>query len=147
MTTTREFNIKLFDPKCLPVYKTEHSAAMDCFARLDESVIIPPNKTVAIPLGFSFELPAGWQLDIRPRSGLAIKHQITLENSPGLGDADFIDEYKALVRNDGDEPFEITPYMAICQIQPRTYTRAILNIVEEITPKANKHLGFGSTGI
>lgn len=137
--------IKLINPSCMPTYSTALSACMDCCANLTENVIIAPGKTVGIPLGFALDLSFGTRARLYPRSGLAIKKNITLENAPGTIDADYLDEIIAIVHNDGTEDFVVEPLMKICQIDIERYQRVKFIEVTEMRPKDEEHLGFGST--
>ena len=139
--------IKLINPDCKPEYKTVHSACMDCKANIKKDIIIYPHSTVGIPLGFALDLNYGTRARLYPRSGLAINNCITLQNAPGTCDADFVDEYAAIVHNDGNEPFVVKPLMRICQMDIERYSRVKFIEVDEMRPKDEEHKGFASTGL
>lgn len=142
-----DVKIKLINPNCKPVYSTPDSAGMDCFANITDTVIVDPNETVVIPLGFATELPEGWYADVRPRSGLAMKNGISIINSPGLIDRDFIDEWKVLIHNYSNHFFEVKPLMRICQIMIKKYPKVNFIEVKELTKPKVEHKGLGSTGV
>ncbi|WFU02177.1 dUTP diphosphatase [Rhizobium sp. CB3171] len=133
----------------LPAYETKGAAGMDLRAAVEEgaTLTIAPGKRALVPTGFIFEIPDGFEAQIRPRSGLAFKHGITCLNTPGTIDSDYRGEVKVLLINLGDEPFDITRGMRIAQmvIAPVTQTRvAEIANVSETTRGAG---GFGSTGV
>src|ERR1700759_2029983 len=100
----------------LPAYETQHAAGMDLRADLDETVSLNPMERKLIPTGLHIELPAGFEAQIRPRSGLAFKHGIGIVNSPGTIDADYRGEIKVLLINFSDQPFEINTGDRIAQM-------------------------------
>jgi len=107
---------------------------------------LPPGARALIPTGFSMELPPGYEAQVRPRSGLAFKHGVTVLNAPGTIDADYRGEVKVLLINLGDEPFQITRGMRIAQLVIQPVSHATLVEVEELTDSARGAGGFGSTG-
>lgn len=130
----------------LPFYATPESAGMDFYARLDETLVLEPGCRVIIPLGVAMAIPSGYELQLRPRSGLAIKNGITLLNSPGTIDSDYRDEIGAIVVNHGSMPFSIEKGMKICQGVFSAFTKADYAEVEDLNETERKG-GFGSTGI
>jgi len=138
--------IKVLNEQCIPAYTTEHSACMDCKANITEAVTLKPGETKAIPLGFCLDLNWGFKAMLYPRSGIALKNNITLMNSPGTCDADFVNEYCAIMHNDGKEDFVINPLDRVCQMSIEHYNRVNFIKVDEMRPKNSKHDGFGSTG-
>ncbi len=133
----------------LPAYETPQSAGADIRAALpeDEPLILKPGARALIPAGFAMALPAGFEAQIRPRSGLALKHGITVLNSPGTIDADYRGEVQIMLINHGHEDFEIRRGMRIAQmiIAPVTQVQwmAALDL-----PKSERGAGgFGSTGV
>jgi dUTP pyrophosphatase len=138
--------IKLYNDKCQPRYATKYSACADCYANVAENVTIKPNETVAIPLGFAVNLRRGFRMRLYPRSGLALKNNITLENAPGTIDSDFITEVNAIVHNGGNEDFVVEPLMKICQMDVDQYQPMKFKVVDDIPAKGEVHEGFGSTG-
>ncbi len=132
----------------LPDYQTSHAAAMDLAAALPEGepLTLAPAARALIPTGLALELPEGYEAQVRPRSGLALKHGVTVLNSPGTIDADYRGEVKVLLINLGGEPFAIERGARIAQLVVQPVTRAMLEIVSELRPSARGAGGFGSTG-
>ncbi len=130
----------------LPNYATGDSAGMDLTAAIDAVVIIAPGKRTLVPTGIAIALPKGFEAQIRPRSGLAIKHGITLVNSPGTVDADYRGEISVIVINHGEEPFTIEPGMRIAQMVISAYQRVTWNEVDNLDSTVRGAGGFGSTG-
>lgn len=130
----------------LPAYETLHAAGMDLRAFLPESVTIKPTERVLIPTGLSIELPEGYEAQIRPRSGLAFKHGITVLNSPGTIDADYRGEIKVLLINFGTEPFEIKSGERIAQMIVAAHETVEWNQVENLSETARGAGGYGHTG-
>jgi dUTP pyrophosphatase len=130
----------------LPKYETPLSAGMDVRANLTEPVILKPLERAIIPTGLYVELPAGYELQVRPRSGLAIKHGITVLNSPGTVDADYRGELKAILVNLSSEPFEIRHGERIAQYVIARHETAEWEAVEELSDTERGAGGFGSTG-
>src|SRR5690606_28169022 len=100
----------------LPTYATAHAAGMDLTAALEEAIEIGPGERALVPTGLAIALPAGFEAQIRPRSGLAIKHGVTVLNTPGTIDADYRGEIKVILINHGPEPFVIERGMRIAQM-------------------------------
>ncbi|MDX2027429.1 MAG: dUTP diphosphatase [Alphaproteobacteria bacterium] len=130
----------------LPAYATEHAAGMDLCAAVTNDVVIEPGKRTLIPTGIAIALPEGYEAQIRPRSGLALKHGITLPNSPGTIDADYRGEVQVIVANTGSEPFTVTRGMRIAQMVVAAYSRVSWQEVAELPQTARGAGGFGSTG-
>jgi dUTP pyrophosphatase len=130
----------------LPVYMTPHSAGMDLYAELDADRILNPGSRVLVPTGISISLPDGYEAQIRPRSGLALKHGITMLNSPGTIDADYRGEIGVIVINHGDEPFIVRSGERIAQMIVAPVTRVILEEVEQLDETDRGAGGFGHTG-
>jgi dUTP pyrophosphatase len=131
----------------LPAYATASSAGMDVRAFLDEPVTIGPMERALIPTGLHIELPQGYECQIRPRSGLALKHGITVLNSPGTIDADYRGEIKVVLINLSHEPFTVNDGERISQMVVSGYTRAEWQPVESLTPTERGEGGFGHTGV
>lgn len=131
----------------LPDYKTEFSAGMDLHACLTEDVIINPGEIKLIPTGISIELEDGYEAQIRPRSGLALKHGITVLNTPGTIDPDYRGEIMVILINFGKEPFVITNGMRIAQMVISRFERVNLKVVDELSSTSRGDGGFGSTGV
>ncbi|WP_156257137.1 dUTP diphosphatase [Sandarakinorhabdus oryzae] len=131
----------------LPAYATPGAAGMDAVAAVTETVMLAPGARVAVPLGFCMAIPEGYEVQVRPRSGLALKHGISVPNSPGTIDSDYRGEVKALLINLGQEPFAIERGMRICQLVPAAVTRATLAVVDVLDDTQRGAGGFGSTGV
>ena len=131
----------------LPAYETNYSAGMDLRAYLpDGSITIEPKQRVLVGTGLYFEIPEGFEVQLRPRSGLALKQGITVLNSPGTIDADYRGEIKVILINHGDEPFVIKHEMRIAQMVVAKYQRIQFKLVKELTGSERGSGGFGSTG-
>ena len=130
----------------LPAYETIQSAGMDLRANIDEPVTIQPKQRVLIPTGLFIALPEGYEAQIRPRSGLAAKHGITVLNSPGTIDADYRGEIKVLLINHSDQAFEIKDSERIAQMVIATYTRVEWEETDELDETTRGAGGFGHTG-
>ena len=130
----------------IPHYATEQSAGMDLSAAIEELVIIKSGEVQIIPTGISIALHAGTEAQIRPRSGLAAKHGITVLNSPGTIDADYRGEIKAILINHGKEDFTVTPGMRIAQMIIAKYEHVNFKEVESLEETKRGAQGFGSTG-
>ncbi|WP_047461119.1 dUTP diphosphatase [Rhizobium rhizogenes] len=133
----------------LPAYETKGAAGMDLRAAIEdgETLTIAPGKRALVPTGFIFEIPEGFEAQIRPRSGLAFKHGITCLNTPGTIDSDYRGEVKVLLINLGEEPFEITRGMRIAQVVIAPVTQVRVAEITEVSDTARGAGGFGSTGV
>ena len=130
----------------LPAYATEGAAGMDLLAAVDGPVTIAPGQRALVPTGLAIAVPAGHELQIRPRSGLALKHGIMLPNSPGTIDEDYRGEVQVIVLNGGDAPFIVERGMRIAQAVLAPVTRAAWREVETLPETPRGTGGFGSTG-
>ena len=131
----------------LPEYATAQAAGMDLCAAIADDMTISPGARVLVPCGFIMALPEGYEAQIRPRSGLALKQGITVLNSPGTIDADYRGEVKVLLINHGKEQFAITRGMRIAQMVIAPVTTAAFNVVAKISDNTGRgEGGFGSTG-
>lgn len=130
----------------LPAYATEDSAGVDLMAAIAQDIILQPLERKLIPTGIAIALEPGYEAQIRPRSGLALKHGISLVNSPGTIDADYRGEIGVIIINLGQEAFTITPGMRIAQMVVAAYSRARWQEVESLEDSARGEGGFGSTG-
>jgi dUTP pyrophosphatase len=130
----------------LPFYATEHSAGMDLLAANDAPITLAPGQPTLVPTGLSIALPEGFEAQIRPRSGLALKSSIGLLNSPGTIDADYRGEIGVIMMNYSTKPFTIERGMRIAQMVIARYERAEWNIVSDLEETARGEGGFGSTG-
>lgn len=131
----------------LPSYATEQSAGCDLVAANSEDIVMGPMERQLIPAGFAMALPDGYEAQIRPRSGLAFKHGLSVVNAPGTIDADYRGEIKVLLINLGDEPFTVTRGMRIAQMVIAPVTRAQWEAAESLDDTARSAGGFGSTGV
>lgn len=131
----------------LPTYATEGSAGMDICAAVEEDVEIQPGDTVLIPTGFIIELPQGYEAQVRPRSGLAIKHSIGILNSPGTIDSDYRGEVKVILTNFGTKPYSIRRGDRIAQMIVAKYERILWNEATSLAESVRGEGGFGHTGI
>ena len=131
----------------LPAYETPSSAGMDVRACLEKPVTLQPLERALIPTGLRVQLPQGHEMQIRPRSGLALKQGISLVNSPGTVDADYRGEIGILVINLSNEPFVINDGERICQMVITNYTHVEWDPVEEIDSTVRGDGGFGHTGV
>ncbi|HPY82237.1 MAG: dUTP diphosphatase [Bacteroidales bacterium] len=130
----------------LPAYSTEHSAGMDLRANINEPITLGPLERRLIPTGLFIELPEGYEAQIRPRSGLAIKHGITCLNTPGTIDADYRGEIGVILANLSNTPFTVHDGERICQMVVTQYTKAHLIEVKELSETVRGAGGFGHTG-
>ncbi|HEX5033857.1 MAG TPA: dUTP diphosphatase [bacterium] len=129
-----------------PTYMSAGAAGMDLCAALEKPRVLQPMERALIPCGFSMELPEGHEAQIRPRSGLAIRHGITCLNSPGTIDHDYRGEVQVVLINLGQEPFEIKAGERIAQMVIHEVERAEIEIVSELSSSERGSGGFGSTG-
>ncbi len=129
-----------------PSYATASSAGMDLKANLEKSITLAPLERAMIPTGISIELPEGFEAQIRPRSGLAAKHGISIVNAPGTIDADYRGEIKVILVNLSSEPFEVNPGERIAQMIVSRYEKVEWLEVNELGESARGTGGFGSTG-
>jgi dUTP pyrophosphatase len=128
----------------LPAYESEHAAGMDL--RAAEDAILPPGGRALVATGFAIALPDGFEAQVRPRSGLAAKHGVTLLNSPGTIDADYRGEIKVILINHGRDAFALKRGDRIAQMVVASVTRVVLKETEELSGTARGQGGFGSTG-
>lgn len=131
----------------LPQYATPMSAGMDLRAFTDEPITIMPGERKLVHSGINIQLPEGYELQVRPRSGLALKHGITLTNSPGTVDADYRGDVGAIVHNLGTEPFVINNGDRICQIVAKEYVKIEWEEADSLDSTERGEGGFNSTGI
>lgn len=128
----------------LPSYATEHAAGLDVVAA--ESLMLAPGGRHAVATGFAIAIPHGYEVQVRPRSGLALKHGITCLNTPGTIDSDYRGEVKVILANLGSEPFDIVRGERIAQLVPAPVQRAAFVEVASLDETARGGGGFGSTG-
>lgn len=130
----------------LPAYETPSSAGMDIRACLNEPMSIHPGGRALVPTGLFIELPQGYEAQVRPRSGLAWKHGVTVLNSPGTIDADYRGEIKVILINHGDQPFDISNGERIAQLVIARHERITWDETGELAESERGQGGFGSTG-
>ena len=128
----------------LPSYATSGAAGMDVVAA--EDLDLMPGQRHAVATGFRVAIPEGYEIQVRPRSGLAFKHGITVPNTPGTIDSDYRGELKVLLINHGAEPFAIRRGERVAQLVPAAVTVAAFDEVDELCETERGHGGFGSTG-
>jgi dUTP pyrophosphatase len=130
----------------VPQYMSEHAAGADLCAAVAEQVTLLPGARALVPTGFSIALPAGFEAQVRPRSGLAIRSGVTCLNSPGTIDADYRGEVCVVLANFGTEPFVVRRGDRIAQIVVAPVSNAHFALVDELPPTQRGDGGFGSTG-
>ena len=130
----------------LPEYQTPLSAGLDIRANISQSISLSPLERAMVPTGLYVELPEGYEMQIRPRSGLAAKHGITVLNSPGTIDADYRGEIKVILVNLSNTPFTIEPGERIAQMIVARYEQVEWQAVESLSETERGAGGFGSTG-
>lgn len=130
----------------LPRYQSEHAAGMDLHAAIGQSVMIHPGAIRVIPCGFAMAVPVGYEAQVRPRSGLASRHGISMPNAPGTIDADYRGEVQVPLINLGSAPFVVEPNMRIAQMVIATVARCEVEEVPELDETVRGSGGFGSTG-
>ena len=130
----------------LPRYMTELSSGMDLFADLEDEVTLAPGERKLIPTGIALAIPAGYEGQVRPRSGLALRNGITLVNTPGTIDADYRGEVGVLLINLGQQSFQVKPGDRIAQLVIAPVCRAVLEWVSELEGTTRSGGGFGHTG-
>jgi dUTP pyrophosphatase len=130
----------------LPAYATAGAAGMDLLAAVAAPVTIEPGRRALIPTGIAVALPAGYELQVRPRSGLALRHGIVLPNSPGTIDEDYRGEVQVIVLNTGDAPFTVERGARIAQAVLAPVVRARWHEVDRLDATSRSAGGFGSTG-
>lgn len=130
----------------LPQYATEHSAGMDICAAVEGEFVLKAGETALVPSGFAIALPEGYEAQVRPRSGLAIKHQVTVLNSPGTIDADYRGEVKVILSNFGKQDFVIKRGERIAQMVIARYARIAWEEQKSLDETERGAGGFGHTG-
>jgi dUTP pyrophosphatase len=130
----------------LPAYATAASAGLDLAAAIREDVTIAPGARALIPTGFAIALPVGFEAQVRPRSGLALKHGVTVLNTPGTIDADYRGEIGVILVNLGAAPFVVTRGMRVAQMVVAPVTQVSWQAVDSLSETARGAGGFGSTG-
>lgn len=131
----------------LPKYQSDLASGFDVRACLDKDMVLKPGERALIPTGLAFEIPTGFEIQARPRSGLAIKQGISLVNTPGTIDADYRGEVKIILINHGQEPFEIKNQDRIAQLVLCPVVQAEFELVQTLSNTDRGAGGFGSTGV
>lgn len=131
----------------LPAYATNGSAGMDLRANIEEPIILQPMQRMLVPTGIKIALPIGYEVQVRPRSGMALKHGITCANTPGTVDADYRGDVGVILINLSDEPFTINDGDRIAQMVVNKYERIEWEPVTELSDTERGEGGFGHTGI
>lgn len=131
----------------LPAYATNGSAGMDLRANIEEPIILQPMQRVLVPTGIKIALPIGYEVQVRPRSGMALKHGITCANTPGTVDADYRGDVGVILINLSDKPFTINDGDRIAQMVVNKYERIEWEPVTELSETKRGEGGFGHTGI
>lgn len=131
----------------LPAYETLHAAGMDLRANISETITLEPGQRKLIPTGLFVAIPVGYEAQVRPRSGLAFKHGITVLNSPGTIDSDYRGEIKVLLIHHGDVPFPVQPGERIAQMVVARHESVVWEPVVELESTERGEGGYGSTGV
>lgn len=131
----------------LPAYQSGQAAGLDLPAAIAEPVLLAPGRRAAVPTGLALELPEGYEAQVRPRSGLALRQGVTVLNSPGTVDADYRGEVKVILINLGEEDFLIERGMRIAQLVVAPVTQARIEVAAELEKSGRGAGGFGSTGL
>lgn len=134
------------EEECHPVYASELASGADLKAHIDKAIVLEPGATVLVPTGVRFAIPVGYEIQIRPRSGLALKHGITVLNTPGTIDADYRGEVSVVLINHGKLPFVIEPKMRIAQMVLAPVAKACFVKCDALMTTARGESGFGHTG-
>lgn len=138
--------LKLHANAQIPRYMTAMAAGMDVCALLEEAVCLQPGERYLVPTGLAFAIPEGYEVQVRPRSGLAIKHGISMVNAPGTIDADYRGEIRVILINHGQEPFVINSGDRIAQLIVAPVCQADMVLVEQLAETERGSGGFGHTG-
>ena len=136
-----------FDGLDLPAYATDGAAGMDVQAAVEDQTILAPGERMAVPTGLAMAIPAGFEVQVRPRSGLALRHGLTIANAPGTIDSDYRGEVKIMLINLGKEEVAISRGMRIAQLVVAPVSRAGLALVDSLRSTDRGSGGFGSTGL
>jgi len=135
------------DPDFLPVYSSQEASGADLKADIPEPLVLAPGRTALIPTGVRVAIPFGYEIQVRPRSGLALKHGISVLNTPGTVDADYRGEIGVILINHGKEEFVVNPGMRIAQAVVAKVTYGKFVRFEELAETVRGTRGFGSTGL
>ena len=146
MTTVKITKLANSEGLDLPKYATDLSAGMDLTAAIEEDITLNPGERTLISTGIAIALPAGYEAQVRPRSGLAIKHGVTVLNTPGTIDADYRGEVGVILINKSDQEFTISRGMRVAQMVIAKYEQVMFQQVDNLDETARGAGGFGSTG-
>ncbi|MEC8145701.1 MAG: dUTP diphosphatase [Pseudomonadota bacterium] len=136
-----------FEGLSLPSYATAGAAGMDVEAAVEADIVLSPGARTAVPSGLAMAIPAGFEMQVRPRSGLALKHGVTVANAPGTIDCDYRGEVKIMLVNHGEADFTITRGMRIAQLVVAPVSLARLAVADRLETTDRGDGGFGSTGV
>jgi len=139
--------IRTLDGATIPVYATDHSSGVDLCAFVDEPVVLGPMERALVPTGIFIGIPEGFEAEVRPRSGIAHKHGVTVLNTPGTIDSDYRGEVKVILINLGNESFTIKKGDRIAQMVFKKLARVDFRPVANLTDTCRGQGGFGSTGV
>ena len=140
--------IQVTDPELIPIYSTEMASGADARAAISEPLTILPGMMAIVPTGLRVELPMGYEIQVRPRSGLAAKQQVTVLNTPGTVDCDYRGEIQVILINLGKEPFVVQPKMRIAQLVLAPFVQAeFLPKEDGLSTTLRGEGGFGHTGV
>lgn len=134
------------DPELLPSYGTEAASGADVRAAIEETLRIEPGASLIVPTGVRMDLPAGYEIQVRPRSGFAAKNQVTVLNTPGTIDSDYRGEIAVILINHGKEPFVVTPKMRIAQLVLAPVVQGEFHLQEALSATQRGEGKFGHTG-
>ncbi len=138
--------IQISDDDCIPTYGSEKAAGADLRANIEKSLVLKPSKSMLIPTGIFMEIPEGFEVQIRPRSGLALKSQITVLNTPGTIDSDYRGEVGVILINHSEKDFMIIPKMRIAQMVIAKVYQAEFEVRTCLSETARGEGGFGHSG-
>ncbi len=142
-----KIKVKVKSEKCLPSYATKHSAGADLKACITEKIVFEPGTSILVPTGLYLELPENFEAQIRPRSGLALKYQITVLNTPGTIDADYRGEVGVILINHSQKSFTIEPFQKIAQMVISPVVQVDFQIEEKLSTTQRGSGGFGHSGL
>lgn len=146
-STQQTLSVRRLSPLAtMPQYQSEHAAGLDLHAAIDSPIMLQPGEIQLISCGFAMAVPVGYEAQVRPRSGLASKHGISMPNTPGTIDADYRGEVKVPVINLGREPFTVEPAMRIAQMVIAPVAHCAIEVVDQLDETQRGDNGFGSTG-
>lgn len=146
-TSTIQIPVLSADESCLPTYASHGAAGADVKAYIKDAIVIPPGTSKLIPTGLRVAIPQGYEIQVRPRSGLALKDQVTVLNTPGTIDSDYRGEVGVILINHGKQDFIVKPGMRIAQLVIAPVILGHFVITQELTETVRGAGGFGHTGI